>query len=170
MPTRVAMRESEYLAKPFPGPEPDFVDGEMIARGMPTNHHSAIQFFFAFAFGLLGQRVLLFVRPELRLRIRPDRRRVADLAIFEERPTGEETNLIPLVVVEILTPDDRMVEVQRKLADYAGYGVPHIWIVNPMLRAMYVYADKTLREVDVLELPQYDLRFPCEQVMAQIID
>jgi Uma2 family endonuclease len=32
----------------------------------------------------------------------------------------------PLIVVEILSPDDRLTEVREKLEEYRAWGVPHV--------------------------------------------
>ncbi len=170
MPVRVAMSEAEYMETPFPGPEPDFVDGEVIERGLPTTDHSAVQFFFSGRLWPLQEQGRLFTRPELRMPVAAGRYRVADLAIFDKRPLGLIPHTPPLAVIEILSPDDRATELHRKLADYAAFGVRHIWIVDPMLREIYVYADRSLRQVDSFDLPAYGLRFTEADIMAQIVD
>jgi Uma2 family endonuclease len=169
MPTRVAMSESEYLETPFPGPEPDFVDGEVIERGMPTNHHSAIQCFFSGRLWPMREQGL-FTRPELRLRVASGRYRVADLAIFTQRPTGRMPSEAPLVIVEILSPDDRWRDLLARFADYNELGVAHIWVVDPELRRLYVYENEGLARVDHFELPDYRVSFTREEIMADVID
>lgn len=170
MSVRVAMSEAEYLETPFPGPEPDFLDGEVIERSMPTNHHSAIQFFFSGRLWPMQEQGRLFTRPELRMCVAAGKYRVADLAIFDKQPIGPVPHTPPLVVIEILSPDDRATELHRKLSDYAAFGVRHIWIVDPMLREIYIYADRSLRQVEMFELPLFGLRFSCAEIMSQIVD
>jgi len=44
----------------------------------------------------------------------------------------------PLLCVEVLSPDDRMVDMQGKIDDYLAMGVPAIWVVNPSSRKAFV--------------------------------
>ena len=37
----------------------------------------------------------------------------------------------PLVVVEVLSPDDRLTEMLDRCQDYMTRGVAHIWVVDP---------------------------------------
>ena len=104
------------------------------------------------------------------MRVASGKHRVADLAVFEEPPARPVALTPPLVIIEILSPDDRASELHRKLADYTAFGVPNIWIVDPMLGEIYVYGDRSLRQVASFELPAYGLSFPEADIMAQIID
>jgi Uma2 family endonuclease len=37
----------------------------------------------------------------------------------------------PLAVFEVLSPEDRVQRMQRKLEDYRVMGIPQIWLINP---------------------------------------
>lgn len=39
-----------------------------------------------------------------------------------------------LIVVEVLSPEDRQSRMQRRIEDYRSFGVPHIWVVDPAQR------------------------------------
>jgi Uma2 family endonuclease len=39
-----------------------------------------------------------------------------------------------LIAIEVLSPEDRHSRVQDKIADYRQFGIPHIWIVDPVKR------------------------------------
>jgi Uma2 family endonuclease len=43
----------------------------------------------------------------------------------------------PLVAIEILSPDDRLIEVRQKLEEYQAWGVPHIWLIDPRSHRFY---------------------------------
>jgi Uma2 family endonuclease len=62
------------------------------------------------------------------------------------------------VTVEILSPDDRMAEVRRKLEDYLTWGVTHVWLIDPEWRRFYVCSAPGLAEVTVLEIPEIGFR------------
>ena len=78
----------------------------------------------------------------------PDRVRGADVAfVSRERMAGgapkgflEEA---PDLVAEVMSPTDRWVEVQRKIAEYFATGVDRVWIVEPENRAVSVFVSAT---------------------------
>jgi len=47
----------------------------------------------------------------------------------------------PDLAIEILSPDDAVVEMLAKIGDYLAAGIPHIWVVDPYERTL-VEADK----------------------------
>ena len=67
-----------------------------------------------------------------------DQVRGADIAVHLEPPPekpGWET-VMPDLVVEIVSPSDRWVSVERKAADYLGAGVAEVWIIDPARRLL----------------------------------
>lgn len=165
MVTHTALTEAEYLRTSFDGPEPDFINGELIQRALPNNFHSTVQLRLAVWFGSREQRLGLHPRPELRVRVAPGRYRVGDLVVYSEPPTGEIPQQIPYAAAEIVSPDDRLEEILSKLAEYANWGVKHVWLVDPGLRALYVYSDRSLHAVAAFELPEFQERIPAEEIL-----
>ncbi|HEX5000059.1 MAG TPA: Uma2 family endonuclease [Terriglobia bacterium] len=51
--------------------------------------------------------------------------------------------LIPDLVVEVLSPQDRLTEIGRKIGEYLEYGVPLIWLVDPREKTVAVYRSLT---------------------------
>ena len=49
-----------------------------------------------------------------------------------------------------------MPSVREKLEEYRVRGVPHVWLVDPHSRRMYVW-DGGLKEVDSLKIPDLDI-------------
>jgi Uma2 family endonuclease len=165
MATRTLITEEEFLRMSFDGPEPDYVDGEVVERAVPNNSHSSAQLELSFVFRALQERLALFPRPELRLRVAPGKYRTADLAVYAHRePTEAVPPEIPLVVIEIVSPDDKYENLMKKLSDYQSWGVPHIWLVDPGLRGLSVYRDGALIPVAAYELPEFGVRITPEQV------
>jgi len=81
----------------------------------------------------------------------PDKVRKPDVSfIRRERldpnavPEGFIT-IVPDLVVEVLSPNDRAVPVARKVDEYLRAGVPLVWVVNEDLRQVWVHrADRTV--------------------------
>ena len=150
------MPVEEYLRTPYEGPEPEYVDGEIVDRSTPNNIHSRavdvlIELFMLQAPGRL------FRRPELRLPVVQGRYRVADLAVFHHDVREEVPQSQPLIVIEVLSPDDSHAELMRRFADYSAAGVPNIWLVDPITRCFSIYHDRSLTASAVLEIPAYNV-------------
>jgi Uma2 family endonuclease len=47
-------------------------------------------------------------------------------------------------VFEVLSPEDRITRMMRKLADYSAMGIPQIWVVDPENGAFMRYAEGSL--------------------------
>ena len=84
------------------------------------------------------QRVLVSLEPRYRI---PD---VCVKALpHAEVPILERPDL----VIEILSPDDRVVEILKKIAIYQDAGIPHIWVADPYERAVFTADPAGVREV-----------------------
>ena len=149
----------ETLVASYDGAEPDFVDGQEVARSLPNNSHSKTQWGLVVGFAGLGPKFPLHGRPEIRLRVAPGRYRVADFALFwGEEPQGEVPAEPPLLIVEILSPDDAMSGVLEKFEDYRAWGAPHLFLADPATRRVYRYDNGDLRIVDAIAAPEKELR------------
>jgi Uma2 family endonuclease len=42
----------------------------------------------------------------------------------------------PDLVIEIVSPDDKLLEIAEKIGDYQAAGIPHIWIADPYQRTL----------------------------------
>jgi Uma2 family endonuclease len=78
----------------------------------------------------------------------PDTVRAADIVFISRerdvRPRAEGyLEIAPELVVEILSPDDRMSRIREKLHDYFSAGVLVVWLVDPALRRVLIYRSPT---------------------------
>jgi Uma2 family endonuclease len=163
MSTKVLMDVSDYLRTSFEGPDCEYLDGEIVERNMDEIPHSDVQ---SNLIGLLRQlrsRLGLRVMPEIRIQISPTRYRVADLAVWrsDEIGTGIPT-VAPFLVVEILSPEDRMVRMLPKIQEYLSIGVEWIWIVDPQEQSALLYSKKNPAGAvcDVLLTETPDIQIP----------
>jgi len=157
MSTKALVPVEEYLRMSFEGSGPEYLDGELVERNLGGDKHSSVQASLTGIFQSLKKNRRIHVRPEIHLRLTPSRVRVADLAVFLERPVDEIPSSPPHVVVEIVSPGDRYIEIHEKLQEYRRWGVKHIWLVDPASETFSLYDDAGLREVPVLELPEFEL-------------
>ena len=140
----------------FEGTDREYVRGELVERSMPNFLHGEMQFELAFRFRQLRDSHRLFGCSETRMHLAPDLFRIPDIAVFaESKPDEPVPSRPPLVVIEIISPDDRYSEMLEKLAEYQQWGVANIWVVDPHRRTLAAYEDEVLRTVPMLALPGY---------------
>jgi len=59
----------------------------------------------------------------------------------------EETTLVdglPSLIVEILSPNDTVEEINEKIDSYRAAGVPHVWVIDPYQRTLVVHRPNEL--------------------------
>jgi Uma2 family endonuclease len=88
------------------------------------------------------------------IRRNPDTVRAADVVFISKerdlRPRAKGYfEIAPELVVEVLSPEDRMSRVREKLRDYFSAGVQVVWVVDPTLRRVLVH--RSLADLTVLD-------------------
>lgn len=166
MATQVQVPVEEYLTTSY-SPDRDYVDGEVRERNVGEYPHSKTQLNLILLLAPLKAAHRLFPAPELRVKVGPSRYRVADLAVFAgEEPSENVPSQPPLVVVEILSREDRWVDVLEKLEDYRRWGVRHIWLADPWLRRLLVYTGDGFQSVEAFAIPELGARLAAEEIFA----
>jgi Uma2 family endonuclease len=160
----------EYLGLVFEDrPEPDYVDGEVVERALPTPIHAQIQILLGILFAPMLSRFRLILMSELRVQIQASRFRVVDFAVYRDaRPEGRYATNPALVVVEIVSPDDRHSELAQRLEDYREWGVEHIWVVDPQIRRLYEYSNTGLIQLPTLRLREFDFEISAQELFKDI--
>jgi Uma2 family endonuclease len=154
MGAKAALTVEEYLRTSFPDLDKEYWDGELVERSLPTDPHSLTQYLLLRFFAGFPKSLRLFPRPELRLRLSATLVLVPDVCVFHpSKPTELVPSTPPLIVIEILSPDDRPRAVREKLDKYRAWGVPNIWQADPKLRRLYEFAG-ILKEVPTLRIPE----------------
>ena len=132
----------------------ELLDGEIVRLSPAGEVHGYLESrltFFLYRFNqdaqtgwILGGEVGIYIRHN------PDRIRGADLAFWskERLPDGPSTGfseVAPDLVVEILSPTDRWVDMRQKIDDYFSIGVDTLWIVDPEEETVFVYRSSSQR-------------------------
>src|SRR5437879_2755274 len=132
MSTRVLMDVEEYLRTSFDGLDCEYLDGEVVERNMGEIPHGDVQINLATTLRQLRRTLGIRVIPEIRIQIHPRRYRVADIAVWRDDNIGTGIPTVPpFLVVEVLSPGDRMVRMQPKIQEYLSIGVEWIWVIDP---------------------------------------
>ena len=145
-PTTTLMPVDEYLRLNCK-PAYEYRDGVLTQKKMPTWKHSAIQMQIGHI--ILGGYPNFRPGGELHVRLSESRYLVPDVAIQRKDRIQDPYPIEPVhVCVEILSPDDRFSEVVAKCEEYRAWGVPMVWIIDPVnLLAWEFGPNRLLHEV-----------------------
>lgn len=163
MGTKALISPEQYLATHYER-EPEYVRGELRERPMPDAVHAWIQRVLLLMF--VPAKHGLIALPEVRCLVAPDVYRLPDVAVL---PAGKPIQRVPskplFAVIEIVSRDERHVELFQKLGDYQRWGVQHIWVIDPWLNRLGVWSKDTLLPVDALSLPTHNFELRLSQLL-----
>lgn len=147
--TRTSYSMEEYLRTAY-HPDCDFVDGRIEERNMGETTHGLLQAELAFWFRLHKTEWGIRVISELRTRVGSDRVRIPDIAVvLNDAALQEQVRVTPpLLAIEILSPEDRLPRVTKRLHDFLIMGVENIWLLNPQKRTAFIYTESGLQRAD----------------------
>jgi Uma2 family endonuclease len=132
--TQTLIPVEEYLRTVYE-PDAEFVDGEIVERNPGENPHNPVQARLVEIFYELKKKHPAHCRTELRMWVATARIRIPDVALFHpEKPAELVPSDAPLVVVEIVSREDRHTEIIQKFEEHRAWGVPHIWLADPWQR------------------------------------
>lgn len=84
---------------------------------------------------------------EIRVQVRPNCFRIPDVVVVRGgRPSGRIITSPPEVAVEVLSPEDRAVDVQDKIDDYLEFGIPCVWLIDPERQRAWIHTKDGARE------------------------
>jgi Uma2 family endonuclease len=155
MATEAQITAEQYLHMTFEH-DAEFVRGEIVERGMPDLIHGRIQFLIAQAIAPVTRSHPLYPCFEVRKRVAPDIYRLPDVAVFAgELPREMVPYAPPFLVIEILSQDDRHHNLMEKLEEYRVWGVPNIWVVDPLAKRLALYTASGIQYYSSLALADY---------------
>ena len=171
MDPRVLMTVEEYLHTQFDGPDRDYVDGEVVERNMGELPHAILQTELLYMLRSLAKSLGLRVLTEIRIQVAATRFRVADVAVWRSRSIGQRIPTVPpFLVVEILSPEDRLVRLQPKIREYLTHGVAWVWVIDPDERRALSYspANPGGALVDELRTEDPDIAIPLADLLSAL--
>jgi Uma2 family endonuclease len=153
MATKAQITAEQYLHMTFEH-DAEYVHGELVERAMPTYLHGRIVAWLSSRFENVRSPHRLFPSNGVRLRLAPDLYRIPDIAVFVS-PPEEVPDKAPLIVVEILSKDDRYYDIMEKLEEYRVWGVQNIWVVDPVAKRLSIYTELGFQNASSLALADY---------------
>jgi Uma2 family endonuclease len=142
----------DYLTASYPDGDREYLDGVVVERNVGTPGHSALQKILIVHLAAFEKSFSIAVRPECRTRIAETRYRVPDVLVME-RPFRQTDRVVldaPLLVVEIVSPEDKHIETLRRFREYEKLGVRYIVQMDPEDRTTYMFVHGDLVRRDDL--------------------
>jgi Uma2 family endonuclease len=147
MSTATAVSLNEYLNTSY-RPDCDYLDGELLERNVGEWDHSRLQGMLVHYLISREKQWGIVVVPEQRVQVKARRFRVPDITVIAGGlPPGPVVTQPPFLCIEILSPSDRLTEMQERIDDYLSFGVSYVWVIDPQTRRAYVYTADAIREV-----------------------
>jgi Uma2 family endonuclease len=163
--TVTAVPLSEYLDSSY-RPDCEYLDGELLERNVDESDHSRLQMLLSHYLCGREKEWGILVVPEQRVQVKPARFRVPDIAVLTGPPCGPIIQTPPFLCIEILSPRDRMQEMQERIDDYLNFGVRYVWLIHPGTRRAFVYTSEEIHEVKdgVLRTENPNIRVPLSEL------
>ena len=134
MASAIQIPVSEYLDTTY-HPDREYIDGELRERNVGKQEHARIQALLAGWFYTHESVWSACIRTEQRMWVSPTRIRIPDLVLTRPGPLPDILTEPPLLVIEILSPDDTYSDLQERCQDYLAMGVETVWIIDPKTRS-----------------------------------
>jgi Uma2 family endonuclease len=149
----------QYLSTSY-RPDCDYVDGMVVERNLGQYDHARLQGAVFLYFEIRRKQWGLRAVPEQRVQVAPTRFRVPDVCVVKGEPTEQIFRTPPFICIEILSPDDRVSEMQQRVQDYLKFGVPYVWILDPATRKAYRSTPGALTEIADLRTEDPEIVIP----------
>ena len=142
MATSTHISMMEYMQTSY-RPDREYIDGDLVERNVGKWEHACIQAALAGWFWERRQEWGIQVATEWRTQVSATRVRIPDVVLVQRGPQADVLSEPPILLVEILSPDDSYVDTQRRADDYRRMGARTLWIIDPQTRTGKVCMDRT---------------------------
>jgi Uma2 family endonuclease len=158
----------QYLNTSY-SPDREYRDGEVLERNLGEKSHAQLQALLASFIGQLQKKWKVQVFTELRIQVRDNWYPIPDVCIYPQPGfEGRYPSTPPLLWIEILSPEDRMMDVWAKAKELVDHGVPYVWIINPHTLESELRTAAGIEPVSdqTLRIPNSPIVIPLSEVTA----
>ncbi len=163
----VAVSLAEYMNTSY-RPDREYVDGEVLERNVGKNEHSRLQILLGSWFVRFEDEWNVAAFTEQRVQVSATRVRIPDVLLVPLAPHPDVFVDPPILVVEILSPDDSYAETQRRADDYFKMGVETVWIIDPVNRTGRVCVGKAWIESETLRVPGTEIWVSLPEIFSRL--
>lgn len=131
----------------------ELIDGERIELAQSTVHHQSLVSKLSFSL-MSGPEVsgLAFVSTSNEFSCGEGNRLVPDVTVSQAECwshvnlTLDVINVLPNIAVEILSPSESTIHVERKIGFYLESGVSEVWVIFPERARVYVHQFNSIQQ------------------------
>ena len=160
----------EYLSTSY-RPDCDYVDGRIEERNVGEYEHGYLQTLLAHRFMNHSEDWGVQPLTDVRMQVSKTHFRVPDLMVLRQGWTKERiVTHPPLLVIEILSPEDRLTRFQDRIDDYLDFGIENVWVIDPERRTARRATRTGLHIVETGELtvPETPIRVVLSELFAEL--
>jgi Uma2 family endonuclease len=127
----------EYLSTSYQ-PDCEYEEGVVVKRNLGEIEHAFVQTLLAALFTNQMEAWGVYGLTEQRVQLSPHRYVVPDVCVVPvSAPWQNILTRPPLIAIEVLSPEDTRRSAEKKAAEYLGFGVEHVWVIDPYARVAY---------------------------------
>jgi Uma2 family endonuclease len=153
----------EYLSTSY-RPDCDYVDGVVVERNLGEYDHASLQRELIVYFHARRKEWGIRVVPEQRVQVSPTRFRVPDVCVVLGEPVEQIFKTPPFICIEILSKDDRLADMQERVADFLNFGVRYVWVIDPRTRKAWRCIMGGISEVSELRTEDPEIVVPLDSL------
>lgn len=136
----LTLDEWQDLPEDVPG---EFVDGRLVEEEVPDPLHELIVAWLARILGNWAPDAIV-LGSETRFALSPTHGRKPDLTGYlggRRPPAPGVVDVPPDIAIEVVSPSprDQRRDRQDKMTEYAAFGIPFYWIIDPQQRRLEIY-------------------------------
>ena len=126
----------------------DYLEGELLERNVGEWDHARLQGLLSAYLSNREKQLGILVVLAQRVQVKARRFRVPDITVLAgPRPAGGIITEPPFLCIEILSPSDRVVEMQDRIRDYLDFGVRYVWLIDPRTGLTLIHTPDGVQEV-----------------------
>ncbi len=167
MATQVRISLQEYLETSY-RPDREYIDGEVRERNAGKWEHARLQLLLGSWFADHESQWQVMASTEQRTRVASSRVRVPDLVVVSAGPQPDVIDKPPVLIVEILSPDDTYSDLEERVNDYRRMGVAAIWAIDPRTRSGRMCIGDDWKAARRLEVPGMPIFVELDDLFANL--
>jgi Uma2 family endonuclease len=160
----------QYLSTVFEH-DREYVDGVIEERDLGECEHPFLQLFLGSIFIAHRAEWGVIAVSEQRVQTQENHFRVPDITVLRAgAPRERVLTHPPLLVIEILSPEDTLRRVAAKSGEYLAFGIEHVWIIDPAARVGYrgTASGLELCRTGELTIPETPIRIILADLFAEL--
>lgn len=134
--------------------ECEFVDGFLEERTGGDYPHASLFAELAYWFHSRDEEWGINGAMSYSMWITPTRIRVPDIVVMDDNLREHYRKTPPLLVVEVLAPEDTLLKIFTRCNDFRTMGVRNIWLIDSLDHTCYVYTESGLK---LLQTPRFTI-------------